>query len=314
MKIKFLTIAMLFALNSFAGGQDRGGGDANVIEFLQIATNICSFSEELKWINTIEAISCSDYISNNTSNLEKNKPKIIFTSDRSMVLESDKTEKQATYNKTTGEIIVFRPDWKVMSTKEKYSLVGIELSAMLNRNDRYSFGLKISQHWRLLSKLIEEKMEDDYIQSMKEVEPELRQNKITQKVSCHYEDALEQVKQIYGLDGKYIKISDDKLLKGTMPYTHIINWEGSLGGSFAFIMERRLKMFMRENILLGDFSYFAKIVVKFDENCQAKFRHYYIGDKKGVVNYIYKEKPDYALFKILVEQDSHELLIEDDVK
>lgn len=146
--------------------KDSGGGDSDVIEFLDIAKDICSVANELNWSNEIDYKKCSNYISANIALLERNEPRITFTSNDLDVMENNETPKEAIFNRKTGKVTVLKPVWEKMSKKEKYTLVGIELSAMLGFSQRYSFGLKITNNWEKFINDFEvnDKPKKEYIQ------------------------------------------------------------------------------------------------------------------------------------------------------
>lgn len=229
LKCLIFWVAVFFAFNSFPqsfserGGEGHGG-DSNVVDFLKIANQICKWSSSEKYKIISSAESCYKVVSNLQNGLNSNSPKLMFEDNPDLVRENG-VQKEALFNPTTGTIIVSRKHWINKNEKEKYTLIGIELSGLLGIYDRYGFGLLISENWHEIRSIIRAKKISDVSLSNEAViyEPSMM---LSDAINISGTEASEVTfaadwktakKVCESFNFKFIKPSADKLFSDALP-------------------------------------------------------------------------------------------------
>lgn len=142
----FLIVLLFWTQLAFAGGTVGNGGDPKVIEFLQIAEDVCAWASLNHKKEYSEILACDSLLEKMKVSLNgPGKAKLRFTNQD---LFDQGISKAAIYNLKEGSITVNRDLWSQSAKAEKYTLVAIELAGLSQVKKRYEFGQMAKENFK----------------------------------------------------------------------------------------------------------------------------------------------------------------------
>lgn len=121
------------------GGVSTGGGDADVIEFLNIANALDLFLQNApQYCPGSDCAFFSAYVVKLNQNLGSNEKSLVSFTQKVLV-DFYGTEKQALFNREDLSILVNRSEWHSLqnNTQAKFALVAAEIFGLGGANERY---------------------------------------------------------------------------------------------------------------------------------------------------------------------------------